>query len=62
MISPASMATDIFEAREFPMGRAATHEDVIAALAFFTSEEAYYINGANIEVNGGFVPGISKSD
>ncbi len=60
MISPASMVTDIFEAKEFPMGRAANYNDVISALAFLTSKEAYYINGANIEVAGGFVPGMAK--
>lgn len=60
MISPASMATDIFDPADFPMGRAAKHEDVIAALAFLTSDAAYYINGANIEVSGGFVPGMEK--
>ncbi len=62
MISPASMSTDIFEAKDFPMGRAATYKDVISALAFLTSKEAYYINGANIEVAGGFVPGMAKAE
>lgn len=62
MISPASMATDIFDKDDFPMGREARYEDVIKALKFLTSEDAYYINGANIEVAGGFVPGMDKAE
>lgn len=62
MISPASMVADIFEPSDFPMGRPAKYEDVIAALTFLTSKEAYYINGANIEVSGGFVPGMEKNE
>lgn len=62
MISPSSMATDIFDKEDFPMGRAAQHEDVISALKFLTSSDAYYINGANIEVAGGFVPGMAKAE
>ncbi|MDO8260693.1 MAG: SDR family oxidoreductase, partial [Candidatus Magasanikbacteria bacterium] len=60
MISPASLKTDIFDPSDFPMGREAKYEDVIKALSFLTSEAAYYINGANIEVSGGFVPGMDK--
>lgn len=62
MISPASMVADIFDKKDFPMGREAKHEDVIRALKFLTSEDAYYINGANIEVAGGFVPGMAKAE
>ena len=58
MISPASLETDIFKAEDFPMGRSANYEDVIKALKFLTSNDAYYINGANIEVAGGFIPGM----
>lgn len=60
MISPASLAEDIFEADQFPMGRSANYEDVYKVLRFLTSEDAYYINGANIEVAGAFIPGLSK--
>ena len=59
MISPGSMAVDIFSKKDFPMGREAKHEDVIDALKFLISDEAYYINGANIEVAGGFIPGYT---
>jgi 3-oxoacyl-[acyl-carrier protein] reductase len=58
MISPASMANDIFKKSDFPMGRSAKHEDVIKVLKFLLSEDAYYINGANIEVAGAFIPGM----
>jgi len=58
MISPASLETDIFKAEDFPMGRSANYEDVIKVLKFLTSNNAYYINGANIEVAGGFIPGM----
>ncbi len=58
IISPASMAADIFKASDFPSGRPATHEDVIRALMFLISPDNSYINGANIEVAGGFIPGF----
>lgn len=62
MVSPASLVSDIFPESDFPMGRLAEYEDVWRALAFLTSEAAYYINGANIEVAGGFVPGMAKEE
>lgn len=58
MISPGSMATDIFKPADFPAGRAATHEDVVGALRFLISPQGSYINGANLEVSGGFIPGF----
>ncbi|MEK9146791.1 MAG: SDR family oxidoreductase [Patescibacteria group bacterium] len=58
MISPGSMALDIFKASDFPMGRSAKYTDVISALKFLISDEAKYISGANIEVAGAFIPGF----
>lgn len=58
MISPGSMATDIFSAGDFPMGRPTKYADVINVLKFLISDEAHYINGANIEVAGAFIPGF----
>src|SRR3989344_7665912 len=58
MISPASLVTDIFEASDFPMGRSAKYDDVVKALKFLLSKDADYINGANIEVAGAFIPGM----
>lgn len=62
MVSPASLVSDIFDEKDFPMGRSAKYEDVWSAVAFLTSEAAYYINGANIEVSGAFVPGMAKDE
>ena len=59
MISPASLTTDIFKPSDFPMGRSATYDDVTRVLRFLISSQAYYINGANIEVAGGFIPGMT---
>lgn len=58
MISPGSMAMDIFKASDFPMGRSAQYADVISVLRFLISREARYISGANIEVAGAFIPGF----
>lgn len=59
MISPASLATDIFKSSDFPMGRSAKYDDVIKVLRFLISEEASYVNGANVEVAGAFIPELS---
>lgn len=58
MVSPASMKDDIFKKSDFPMGRVTDYKDVVSAIRFLISDEAYYINGANIEVAGGFIPGM----
>jgi len=58
MVSPASLETDIFKVSDFPMGRSVNYDDVIKVLGFLTSADAYYINGANIEVAGAFIPGM----
>ncbi len=58
MISPASMKADIFDKSDFPSGRVATPADVTRALLFLISPGNSYINGANIEVAGGFIPGF----
>jgi len=62
-ISPGYVETDLVmairkEIREqivasIPMGRLARPEEVAAVVAFLVSEEAGYITGANISVNGG---------
>lgn len=62
MISPGSMAADIFKASDFPSGRPATHADVIRALMFLISDDNSYINGTNLEVSGGFVPGMKTNE
>jgi acetoacetyl-CoA reductase len=62
-VSPGYVETDLVrairaEVREqiiasIPMGRLARPEEVAAVVAFLASEEAGYITGANISVNGG---------
>jgi acetoacetyl-CoA reductase len=62
-VSPGYVETDMVmairpEIREqivasIPMGRLAKPEEVAAVVAFLASEEAGYITGANISVNGG---------
>jgi len=62
-VSPGYVETDMVmairaEVREqivasIPMGRLARPEEIAAAVAFLASEEAGYITGANISVNGG---------
>lgn len=62
MISPASMKADIFKKNDFPSARPAKHADVIRALMFLISPDNSYINGANLEVAGGFVPGLKNEE
>ena len=62
-VSPGYVETDLVmairkEVRDqivasIPMGRLAKPEEVAAVVAFLASEEAGYITGANISVNGG---------
>ena len=62
-VSPGYVETDMVlairkEVREqiissIPMGRLARPEEIAAVVAFLASEEAGYITGANISVNGG---------
>jgi acetoacetyl-CoA reductase len=62
-VSPGYVETDMVmairqEIRDqivatIPMGRLARPEEIAAVVAFLASEEAGYITGANISVNGG---------
>lgn len=63
-VAPGMIDTDIFgEANEkvreslcsiIPLGRPGKPEEVAAAVAFLASEEASYVTGEEIDVNGGF--------
>jgi acetoacetyl-CoA reductase len=62
-VSPGYVETDMVKAiradvrqqiiDSIPMGRLARPEEIAAVVAFLASEEAGYITGANISVNGG---------
>jgi acetoacetyl-CoA reductase len=62
-VSPGYVETDMVKAirqeirdqiiAAIPMGRLAQPEEIAAVVAFLASEEAGYITGANISVNGG---------
>jgi NAD(P)-dependent dehydrogenase (short-subunit alcohol dehydrogenase family) len=59
-IAPAVIATDMMTevsdlAGRVPVGRPGTPEDVAAAVAFLASENAAYITGEVMDVNGGFI-------
>ena len=62
-VSPGYVATDMVKSIRqdvlekivagIPMGRLAHPEEIAALVAFLTSDEAGYITGANIAINGG---------
>lgn len=56
-ISPGILETSIAKPPT-PTGRNASFEDIINAINFLLKEESNYINGANIEVAGGWRPGL----
>jgi len=45
-------------ARRIPWGRLGTVEDIGKAVAFLTSDDADYVTGATLRVDGGFVLGL----
>jgi meso-butanediol dehydrogenase/(S,S)-butanediol dehydrogenase/diacetyl reductase len=73
MVSPGSVETGnatwverrrrdprIFEtlARWYPVGRVGRPEDIAAAVCFLASDEAGFVNGANLVVDGGLTAGM----
>lgn len=73
MVSPGSVRTGhvtwverqrrdpaIFEklARWYPVGRVGRPEDIAAAICFLASDEAAFVNGANLVVDGGLTAGM----
>jgi meso-butanediol dehydrogenase/(S,S)-butanediol dehydrogenase/diacetyl reductase len=73
MVSPGSVRTShltwverqrrdpkIFEklARWYPVGRVGRPEDIAAAVCFLAADEAAFVNGANLVVDGGLTAGM----
>ncbi|WP_027135715.1 SDR family NAD(P)-dependent oxidoreductase [Geminicoccus roseus] len=73
MVSPGTIRTQnrswtdriardpqIFEklARWYPVGRVGNPEDIAAAVAFLASDEAGFVNGADLVVDGGLTAGM----
>jgi len=56
-ISPGILETSIAKPPT-PSGKYAQFEDITNAINFLLKEESSYINGANIEVSGGWRPGF----
>ena len=62
-ISPGYVETDMVRAirpeilrsivEQIPMGRLAQPDEIATLIAYLVSEEASYITGANIAINGG---------
>jgi NAD(P)-dependent dehydrogenase (short-subunit alcohol dehydrogenase family) len=72
MVSPGTIRTEspswqkrlardpqVFEklARWYPVGRVGEPSDIAAAIAFLASDEAAFVNGANLVVDGGLTAG-----
>ena len=74
MVSPGTIETDIYTwrvrrernpeifdvlARWYPVGRVGKPEDVAPAVAFLGADEAGFVNGANLMVDGGLTCGLA---
>ena len=74
MVSPGTIRTEspswqkrltrdpqVFEklARWYPVGRVGRPDDIAAAIAFLAADEAAFVNGANLVVDGGLTAGIA---
>ena len=74
MVSPGTIRTEspswrerlkrdpqVFEklARWYPVGRVGEPSDIAAAIAFLAADEAAFINGANLVVDGGLTAGLA---
>jgi NAD(P)-dependent dehydrogenase (short-subunit alcohol dehydrogenase family) len=55
-VSPYVMDNSEEFPEDAPRGRWAQFEDVLAPVLFFCSEDASYISGENVEVDGGWLP------
>lgn len=55
-ISPGILQTSIAKPKT-PTGKFAEFEDIINAINFLLKDDSHYVNGANLEVAGGWQPG-----
>jgi NAD(P)-dependent dehydrogenase (short-subunit alcohol dehydrogenase family) len=46
-------------ARWYPVGRVGRPDDIAAAIAFLAADEAGFVNGANLVVDGGLTAGMA---
>ena len=53
LVSSLGIGTDANWAAQIPLGRPGTPDDVAAAVCFLASDEAAYITGHVLAVNGG---------
>jgi 3-oxoacyl-[acyl-carrier protein] reductase len=52
-VSPFAVENTVVDVSDFPRGRPATFEDVVAPILFFCSDAADYISGQNVAIDGG---------
>jgi NAD(P)-dependent dehydrogenase (short-subunit alcohol dehydrogenase family) len=52
-VSPFAVENTVSDVSTFPRGRAASFDDLAAPILFFLSQEAGYISGENVAVDGG---------
>ena len=55
-VSPFAVENTVSDVSSFPRGRAASFDDVAAPALFFMSDDAAYISGENVAVDGGRLP------
>ena len=55
-VSPFAVENTVSNVSSYPRGRAASFEDVAAPVLFFLGDDAGYVSGQNIAVDGGRLP------
>lgn len=56
-VSPGILTTSVVKAKT-PGGKRVTFKDIVNAINFFLEKKSAQVNGANVEVSGGWRPGI----